>query len=39
MVFQNYFGGQIYKNFENKLGPLKDLEIIYKVNKVIWKYS
>jgi hypothetical protein len=33
MVFQNYFGDKIYKNFEHKLGPQKDLEIIYKVNK------
>jgi hypothetical protein len=39
MVFQTYFGGKIYKSFENKLGPQKDLEIIYKVNNVIWKYS
>jgi hypothetical protein len=35
MVFQNYFGGKIYKSFENKVCPQKDLEIIYKVNKVI----
>jgi hypothetical protein len=35
MVFQTYFGGKIYKKIENKLGPQKDLEIIYKVNNVI----